>query len=200
MFFQTKTTPTNHQRTSSAFLSSRLLGMPFTAIFNLLLIILYRDLHATPLQITLAIALRPIASLFAPYWSATINSRHQSLVKKLSMANALKYVPFLFAPFVDNAWFYVLAFGFYMMLTRGMIPSWMEVLKKNVQGMSMERVFAYGSAFEYIGGAVLPLMFGFLLDRDGELWRYLFRRRHSLGCSRSFSSIASLQVWRQRAK
>lgn len=148
--------------------------MPFTAIFNLLLIILYRDLHATPLQITLAIALRPIASLFAPYWSATINSRHQSLVKKLSMANALKYVPFLFAPFVDNAWFYVLAFGFYMMLTRGMIPSWMEVLKKNVQGMSMERVFAYGSAFEYIGGAVLPLMFGFLLDRDGELWRYLF--------------------------
>ena len=93
---------------------------------------------------------------------------------KLSIANSLKFVPFLLAPFIDNPWFYVFAFGFYMMLTRGMIPSWMEVLKKNVQGMSMERVFAYGSAFEYIGGAILPLAFGFLLDMDGEVWRYIF--------------------------
>lgn len=163
-----------HQRTSSAFLSSRLLGIPFNAIFNLLLIILYRDLHATPLQITIAIALRPVASLLAPYWSASINARDNSLIKKLSIANSLKFVPFLFTPFIDNPWFYVLSFGFYMMLTRGMIPSWMEVLKKNVQGMSMEKVFAYGSAFEYIGGALLPLMFGFLLDMDGEVWRYIF--------------------------
>lgn len=163
-----------HQRTSSAFLSSRLLGVPFNAIFNLLLIILYRDLHATPLQITIAIALRPVASLLAPYWSASINARDNSLIKKLSIANSLKFVPFLLTPFIDNPWFYVLSFGFYMMLTRGMIPSWMEVLKKNVQGMSMEKVFAYGSAFEYIGGALLPLMFGFLLDMDGEVWRYIF--------------------------
>ena len=163
-----------HQRTSSAFLSSRLLGIPFNAIFNLLLIILYRDLHATPLQITIAIALRPVASLLAPYWSASINARDNSLIKKLSIANSLKFVPFLFTPFLDNPWFYVLSFGFYIMLTRGMIPSWMEVLKKNVQGMSMEKVFAYGSAFEYIGGAMLPLMFGFLLDMDGEVWRYIF--------------------------
>lgn len=163
-----------HQRTSSAFLSSRLLGIPFNAIFNLLLIILYRDLHATPLQITIAIALRPVASLLAPYWSASINARDNSLIKKLSIANSLKFVPFLFTPFIDNPWFYVLSFGFYTMLTRGMIPSWMEVLKKNVQGMSMEKVFAYGSAFEYIGGAMLPLMFGFLLDMDGEVWRYIF--------------------------
>jgi len=163
-----------HQRTSSAFLSSRLLGVPFTAIFNLLLVILYRDLHATPLQITIAIALRPVASLFAPYWSASINARDHNHIMKLSMANSLKFVPFLFAPFIDNPWFYVFAFGFYMMLTRGMIPSWMEVLKKNIEGMSMEKVFAYGSAFESVGGALLPVMFGFLLDMDGEVWRYVF--------------------------
>lgn len=166
--------PLNHQRTSSAFLSSRLLGVPFNAIFNLLLIILYRDLHATPLQITIAIALRPVASLLAPYWSASINAKNSSLIRKLSIANSLKFVPFLFAPLFDNPWFYVFSFGFYMMLTRGMIPSWMEVLKKNVEGMSMEKVFAYGSAFEYIGGALLPVMFGFLLDMDGEVWRYIF--------------------------
>lgn len=163
-----------HQRTSAAFLLTRLLSVPFSAIFNLLLIILYKDLHATPLQITIAIAFRPVASLFAPYWSASIYSQERSHILKLSIANIIKFIPFLFTPFIDNAWYYVFAFGFYMMLTRGMIPSWMEVLKKNVQGMSMEKVFAYGSAFEYIGGAFLPLMFGFLLDGDGEIWRYIF--------------------------
>lgn len=163
-----------HQRASFAFLSSRLLGMPFNAIFNLLLVILYRDLEATPLQITIAIALRPVASLFAPYWSISKRSDDKSLIKNLSVANSLKFIPFLFTPFIDNPWFYVFAFGFYMMLTRGMIPSWMEVLKKNVKGMSMEKVFAYGSAFEYIGGAFLPVIFGFLLDWDGEVWRFIF--------------------------
>lgn len=166
--------PIEHQRTSSAFLFSRLLSVPFGAIFNLLLIILYKDLHATPLQITIAIALRPVASLFAPYWSASIHSQDSSLITKLSIANIIKYVPFLFAPWIDNPWFYVLSFGYYMMLTRGMIPAWMEVLKKNVKGMSMEKIFAYGSAFEYIGGALLPLIFGFLLDGNGQAWRYIF--------------------------
>lgn len=166
--------PIEHQRTSSAFLFSRLLSVPFSSIFSLLLIILYKDLHATPLQITIAIALRPVASLFAPYWSASIHAQDRSLILKLSIANIIKYLPFLFAPFVDNPWFYVLSFGYYMMLTRGMIPTWMEILKKNVKGISMERVFAYGSAFEYIGGAILPIMFGFLLDGDEQAWRYIF--------------------------
>ncbi len=166
--------PIEHQRTSAAFLFSRLLSVPFGSIFNLLLIILYKDLHATPLQITLAIALRPVASLFAPYWSASIHAQNQSLITKLSIANIIKYIPFLFCPFIDNPWFYVLSFAYYTMLTRGMIPAWMEVLKKNVKGMSMEKVFAYASAFEYIGGAFLPLVFGFLLDDDGQVWRYIF--------------------------
>ena len=175
-----------HRRTSTAFLLSRLLSVPFGSIFNLLLIILYKDLHATPLQITIAIALRPVASLFAPYWSATIHSKDSRLILKLSIANIIKFLPFLFAPFIDNTWFYVLSFGFYTMLTRGMIPAWMEVLKKNIQGMSIEKVFAYGSAFEYIGGAFLPLAFGFLLDGDGQAWRYIFPATALIGMFSAF--------------
>lgn len=38
------------EKTRSAFLWTRLLNIPFWAIYNMLVIILYKDLHATPLQ------------------------------------------------------------------------------------------------------------------------------------------------------
>ena len=71
------------QKTRSAFIWSHVLNTPFWAIFNMLPFILYKDLHATPLQITAIIILKPAVSLFAPYWSAIIEKRRDLLLPNL---------------------------------------------------------------------------------------------------------------------
>lgn len=162
------------ERTRSAFLWTRLLNIPFWAIFNTLVIILYKDLHATPLQITVLVALKPVAALFSPYWSTLINKRPDRLVANLIWANILKFLPFLFFPWIHNNWVFVLSFGFFMIFARGVIPAWMEIIKRNIGGTARERTFAFGSLVDYIGSAILPLGFGWILDDYDQSWRWIF--------------------------
>ncbi len=163
-----------HAQTRSAFLWSRFLSIPFWALFNILPVILYKDLNGTPFQIAAIIALKPISSLFSPYWSLSINRRQDKLVSNLVWANILKYVPFLFFPWISNNWIFIGCFGVYMVLARGVIPAWMEIFKLNIQGVSRERVFAVGSVLDYVGTALLPLAFGWILDDYQGSWRWLF--------------------------
>lgn len=162
------------QRTKSAFLWTRVLNTPFWAVFGLLPFILYKDLHATPLQVAVFIALKPLVSIFSPYWSARINKRRDRLLGNVIGANLLKHAPFLFFPFIDNPWFLILSSGLYMMLHRGGVPAWMEILKLNLPGEKRERVFAYGTALGYLGDGIFPFVLGWLLDGYVESWRWIF--------------------------
>lgn len=162
------------QKTRAAFMWTSILNTPFWAIFNMLPFILYKDLHATPLQITSIIILKPAVSLIALYWSTLIEKRKDRLLANLIWARVLSHLPFFFFPFVDNPWFFILSFGFYMMLARGTVPAWMEVLKLNIPGISRERIFAYGSAFGYLGAAFLPFALGGLMDTYAQSWRWIF--------------------------
>lgn len=163
-----------HSKTRYAFMVTRVLQIPFWTIFNMLPFILYKDLHATALQITVMICLKPAVSLISLYWSASIRDRQDRLRSNIAWANILKHLPFLLYPFVDNPWFFVFSFGFYMTMHRGVIPAWMEILKLNIPGISRERVFAYGAAIDYLGCAVLPLLFAWVLDDHGNAWRWVF--------------------------
>src|SRR5690349_19344396 len=117
--------------TRSAYLWTRILGTPFWAlIYNLLVFILYKNLHINPLQITVLVALKPMSSLFAPYWSQAIHQRPDRIVSNLIWANILRYVPFLFLPWM-NSWLIILSFALFMMLYRATIPGWMELFKRN---------------------------------------------------------------------
>jgi len=136
--------------------------------------ILYKDLHASPLQITAIIALKPLVSIFSVYWSAAINKRKDRLVSNVIGANICGHLPFFFFPLVDNAWFFVVSFGFYMMMARGGVPAWMEILKLNIPQGHRERLFAFGSSFEYVGGGILPFAMGWVLDGYFQAWRWIF--------------------------
>lgn len=168
--------PVDHawQKTRAAFMWTSILNTPFWAIFNMLPFILYKDLHASPLQVTAIIILKPAVSLFALYWSALIEKRKDLLLKNLIWARVLSHLPFFFFPFFDNPWFFILSFGLYMMLSRGTVPAWMEVLKLNVPDISRERLFAYGSAFGYVGAALIPFALGGLMDNYFQAWRWIF--------------------------
>lgn len=162
------------QKTRAAFVWTSILNTPFWAIFNMLPFILYKDLHATPLQVTMIIILKPAVSLFALYWSALIEKRKDRLLSNLIWARVISHLPFFFFPFIDNPWLFIASFGLYMMLARGTVPAWMEVLKLNVPGVSLEKTFAYGSALGYIGAAVIPFALGGLMDTYAQSWRWIF--------------------------
>jgi Major Facilitator Superfamily len=162
------------ERTRSAYMWTSILNAPFWAIFNMLPFILYKDLHASPLQITAIVIVKPAVSLFSLYWSSLINKRKDRLLGNLVWARFLGHVPFFFFPFISNPWFFIAAFGLYMTLARGTIPAWMEILKLNIPGVSRERIFAYGSAFSYIGSGILPFALGWIMDAHFQAWRWIF--------------------------
>lgn len=174
------------EQTRTAFLWTRLLNIPFWAIFNMLPIILYKDLQATPWQITAMVAIKPISALFASYWGMPVSQRQDRLVPNLVWANILKFLPFLCFPLLTNNWLFVLSFGFYMTFVRGVIPAWMEIIKLNVQGTARERVFAIGSVMDYLGGLILPLMFGWIFDDYPGIWRWAFFATAILGILSTF--------------
>jgi len=162
------------QSTRSSFLWTRILNVPFFAVLSLLPIILYKELQVTALQIAVSVALKPISALLASYWSVSIHKRNDRLNSNIVWANILRYLPFLFFPWIDSAWLMILAFGSYMTLNRGVVPAWMEIFKRNIKGESRERVFAFGSVLDYLGPAVLCLGTGLLLDDFHTYWRWLF--------------------------
>ncbi len=163
-----------HQSTRAAFLWSRILRTPFWAIYILLPFILYKDLHATPLQIGVIVALKPSVSLLSMYWASWIKNRRDLLVPNVIWASVLGLLPFFFFPLIDNPWFLIFSFGFFMVLHRGVIPAWMEIMKLNLPELSRHRIFAWGSAFGYLGEGILPFCFGWVLDDYHEAWRWIF--------------------------
>jgi MFS family permease len=169
------------QSTKSAFLWTRVLNIPFWVLLNLLPMILYKDLHITPWMITMMVVLKPASALFASYWGALVHERRDRLVLNLVSANLLRYIPFLFLPWITSPWVIIGAFAFYMMLSRGVIPAWMEIFKENLQGETRSRVFVFGSALDYLASAILPLALGWILDETTFAWHWLFPATALLG-------------------
>ena len=61
-----------------------------------------------------------------------------------------------------------------MTMARGTVPAWMEILKLNVPAVFRERIFAYGSAFGYVGAALIPFALGGIMDTYLQSWRWIF--------------------------
>lgn len=161
-------------KTRLAYTWTRILNTPFWAIYTLLPFILYKDLQATPWQIACIVSLKPIVSLFSLYWSSQIKKRRDRLISNIIWAGILGHLPFLFVPWVSDPWFFVFASAVYMLFHRGVNPAWMEVLKVNVPEDSRKTVFAYGSAVYHVGGALLAIVIGWILDDSFLAWRWLF--------------------------
>lgn len=184
------------QRTQLAFIWMRLLGTPSWCLLSMLAFILYKNMHLTPLQITVIVALKPTSSLLSPYWSQAIYQRPDKIVANLIGANFFRHLPFLFIPWVNSSWFIIFAFGLYMMLTRATIPAWIEMFKYNLPKMKREQMVGYGTTIDYLGTAILAIGVGVLLDNYQEIWRWLFSITAGLGILSTFllTSISSSQI------
>lgn len=132
-----------------------------------------------------------MSSLLAPYWSQAIYQRPDQLRTNLVWANILRYLLFLFVPWVTSAWPLIVAFGIYMILHRGSVPAWMELIKHNLPKDTRERLISYGTTIEYCGNAALSLLLGFLMDHYDQAWRWLFPLTAVLGL---FSTYFLLRI------
>lgn len=165
---------TQPSRIRNAYLATRILDTPLWAIYNMLPFILQKDLHATPLQIAILIALKPIVAVLSMYWSSLVNERPDRLRSNILLARFIGALPFFCFPFFQTPWFFIASSGIYMMLAVGVVPAWMEVLKKNLSDDGRKQTFAWGSAMGYLGGGLLPIVFGWILDDFSQAWRWIF--------------------------
>lgn len=162
------------KQTASVYLWTQFLNTPIWVLFNILQYIIYKDLHATPLQITIVVTLKPLVSLFSIYWGAAVDKRPDRLLSNVIWARILSLLPFFFFPFMENIWFFIASFAFYMMLARGTVPAWMEILKCNTPKASHAKLFATGSFISHLGNCIFPFLIGFILDGYFQSWRWLF--------------------------
>lgn len=162
------------KKTTAAFLWTNIFKAPFWAIYGLLSFILYKDLQASSFQVALFLTLKPVVSVFSIYWSSFVYKRRDRLIPNIVAAGIIGYLPFFFFPFVDNVWFFIGSGALYMMLSRGIFPAWLEILKINLPDPSRAKIFSYGSLISYVGAIVIPLLIGDLLDTSPGIWRWLF--------------------------
>lgn len=155
--------------TSKGFLLSKIFTGPFWGIFLLTQVLLYKECGATPLQISLIVALKPICGIFSALWSHIQSHR---IVSRLLLAQFLKFTPFLLFPFISSNWWIITSFAVHMILARGVMPAWMELLKADKS--SSARICAVGGNIDYIATTFLPLIYGSLLDHAPGTWRWLF--------------------------
>ena len=180
--------PMTAQSTSAAYIGTRFFGLPFWALISALSMILYKEFHVSAWQLTLLVALKPASSLLAVYWSSF---NRKNLVLNLVLTNILRFVPFLFFFWVQSSLYVILAFGFYMTLSRGSMPAWMEIFKRHIPDSSRSRIFALGNTIEYVGTALLPLLLGVILDVNGDAWRWLFPLTAAVGI---FSTLFLVRI------
>jgi predicted MFS family arabinose efflux permease len=177
------------QITRRAFIWTNVLRAPFWALYGLLVFILHKDLHASGLQVALFLALKPLVSLFSIYWSQFVVNRRDRLIPNIICAGFVGYLPFFFFPFVNDPWFVIFSGALYMMLTRGIVPAWMEILKINLTQNSRENIVSYGSAISYLGGVIFPLFLGDIMDLYPGGWRWLFPAAAIFGLCGTFFQI-----------
>ncbi len=181
---------------SRAFILSNLIACPFFGIFALLPMILCKELDASPFQISTMTALKPLTALFVSYWSSSRLGEEHRL--GLLWAYFLKFLPFVLIPFFSSPWMFIFAFGMHMLLLRGVIPTWMELLKQNLSESDRGKVCATGSTINYLCTALMPLLFGWILDMLDGSWRWVFVLTSLLGMCSVWIIFKTLQVPTQR--
>ena len=159
---------------SKGYLLSKLMSLPFWGIITILPIILIKEMNASVLQISTIIALKPLSAFFASYWNNFIFHKNKYIIKKLFWSYILKYLLFCSIPFINNTWLIILSYGCYMMIVKGIIPIWMEILNVNYSNKYVSKICSWGLILEYIGIALIPLLFGWVLDSYVGSWKWFF--------------------------
>ncbi|NGX61561.1 MAG: hypothetical protein K940chlam9_01048 [Chlamydiae bacterium] len=156
------------------YLFSYLLNAPLFAIYSLMAFILYKDLHASPIQITTLVAIKPMVAVISSYWNEHFSLHRGRMRANIIGATLIGLLPTFFYPFFQNAWLFVGAFGIYFFAERAVIPAWMELIKISLPEAEQSKVVGQGSLIMFLSSAGFPLLICPLLDQYSQSWRWIF--------------------------
>lgn len=156
----------------SYYLQTCLLCSPSGVLFTLLIFILSKDLHATPLQLTILACLKPTTSLISYYISSIFHGKSQLIRPYLAITGIIGILPCFLYPVIDNVWYYIASYAIYMITKRAQEPAWIELLKTDLQFSDMAKIVSKGGIITYFITICLPVSLSYLLDQG--LWKILF--------------------------
>lgn len=162
------------RNTKLIFIGSKLLSSPLEALCGLLAFILYKELHASPLQITLLISSRPMVALLSFYGNLIIQDNPKRLKFLIIGSTLISSLPFLLFPLISNAWFFIIAYAIFMMSNRAIIPAWSEILRINLSHNERGKVFSLGSTAHYLANILIPILISPLIDYYPGIWKPIF--------------------------
>lgn len=163
------------RRVKLAFIGSTILSAPIWALYSLLILIVYKDLGATPLQITLLLSAKPTAALLSFYWSSLLNRRPDRIKSNLQCAFWIGGIASALLPLCAGHYsLLLLAFALFMASSRAEIPAWMELLKQHLSEKERSRLVSTGTLIRYGTALFLPLLVGTWMDYYPPIWRLLF--------------------------
>jgi hypothetical protein len=187
-----KVSPLDFQRhTQFIFVGSKWLISPLEAMYGLLAFILYKDLNATPLQITLLMSSKPIVALLSFYGNLIIKGQPTRLKSLILWSNILACLPCFLFPFVDNVWFFLASFALFMMSLRAMIPAWSEILKINCPQEARGKIFSKASTANYLTNLGIPVFISPWIDYYPHLWKWVF---FALAALQAFNVLLLLYI------
>lgn len=161
--------------TRRAVIWTNILNEPLlTLYYSFVSVILYRDLQASSFQLAAHTMLKPLVALLSLYWSTAFLRKPQKRISNIILTGTLARIPFFFIPFIDTPWLMIVATSSYMMLSRGGMPAWMEVIKQNLPEDKRSHIFSMSSALGYIEGVLLGIGLGIILDSHSHAWKWLF--------------------------
>lgn len=170
------------QKTRGAVIWTHLLNEPLQTLFHAFVaIILYQELHATKSQITLFTMIKPLVALLSLYWSFAIAKRLQKVVSNIIITGILARLPFFFVPLFDSPWLLIASAAFYMTLSRGGMPAWMEIMKQNLPEQERSKIFSLSSGLSYLEGVLLGIGIGIVLDQHSHAWKWIFPLTAAIG-------------------
>jgi hypothetical protein len=157
---------------------------PLACLHSLLPVLIIKQLQANVLHISALTALLPTVAILSFYWGSFIHNRASLYIIRTNLVSAiaLTAIPFLFAPCINNPWFFILAAGFYSLFQRAAIPARIEIFKQLFNPEVREQLYSRSFRASYATGMILGPCFGFAIDYDPSIWKLLFACSAVLYC------------------
>lgn len=179
------------EKTKSALVWMSLSNEPFAVLYAIIPFIIRKDLSASLTQLSILASLRPVLSIFSFYWSANLTRKRHQLRSNLIGAWLLARLPFIFVPWINNAWYVIFCCASYELLNKSGNPALMEILKVNLQKDPRERIYNLCFVLSFLESILLGFVIKCLLDANIFSWQILFGMTTLISLS---SIFAQLQV------
>ena len=153
---------------------ANILQEPFIALNLMFDIILNMHFGASAIQISFLTTIRPLLAVCAFYWGSLLLFKPNLLRPSLTLATACATLLFLFAPWNDAIWYFILAESCFVLFWRAATPAQMEILKINVPKGSREPLLASTLRLSRTLGMCFGPLLGLFLKAYPHLWKELF--------------------------